>query len=256
MAGGWLDITDGAGRRRHVLQTGLTRIARDGDVAHGAAGDDELHVWDQPPRAVFVGSGDPPTSAGRPFEELPLRPGSSVAWRGMTVVYGGQAAPADQAPLQELPAEPAPPPPRAEAAARAPEEERVWSRLKAGMLVELGIADRVTAKRWQDAVVSNAFDPDRCAQDILARSAVAPGEPRLLERSARLLRDLLMAPLFSGSRGAARRARQATKGVVAMVVSQAVAFGVYTAIVLAAMLLLRLRDVSFDAFLDRILPGR
>ena len=258
MAGGWLDITDAAGSRRHALAGGLTRIARDGDVRVAAAGGDEIHVWDQPPRAVYVGEGDAPTAGGRAFEELALKPGVSFAWRGMTFAYGGQAAETDQAPLEELEV------PVAARSAPAPvahaglpkEEDRVWRRLKSGMLVELGLADKVTAKRWQDAVVSNAFDPDRCADDILARSGVAPGDSRMLERSGRLLRDLLMAPLLAGSRGAARKARQATKGVVAMVVAQAIAFVIYSTIVLVALLLLRLQDVSLDGFLDRILPGR
>jgi hypothetical protein len=176
----------------------------------------------------------------------------------MTLTYGGQAAPEDQAALEEV-AVAAPAPIQAgnagagASAGLAPAEERVWRRLKAGMLVELGMADRVTAKRWQDAVVSNAFDPDRCAEDILARSGVLPGDPRLLERSSRLVRDLLMAPLLAGTRGATRRARQATKGIVAMIVAQSITFVIYSTIVLVALLLLRVRNVSVDGFLDRIL---
>ncbi|MEM7305738.1 MAG: hypothetical protein AAF682_03665 [Planctomycetota bacterium] len=256
MAGGWLDITDGGGERREALQPGLTRVGAQGDIAHPSAGDDEIHVWDQPPRAIYVGGGDPPTVDGKPLDEAPLAPGTRLQWRGMTLVYGGDAAAADQAALEEIPL--AAPPPAAAPAAVAPRglpegEDRVWKRLKAGMMVELGLADRVAAKRWQDAVVGGSFNPDDCASEILARSAAKADDPRVLERSGRLLRDLLMAPLLSGTRGASRRARTAAKGTVAMILSQGIAFLVYTVIVLIAFLLLRVRGVSLDGFFDRLL---
>ena len=258
MAGGWLDITEGGRTRRQALEPGLTRVATAGEIAYAAAGSDELHVWDQPPRAVYVGGGEPPRVAGAPLEEVSLVPGLRIEWRGLVLVYGGEAAPEHHAELEEIAVESPPPAPAAATptAGLGPEEERVWNRLKAGMYVELGLADKVAAKRWQEAVVANTFDPDGCAREILARSAVTAGDPRILERSGRLLRDLLMAPVLRGARGASRRAREAARGTLAMVLSQGVAFVVYSTIVLLAMLLLRLRDVSFDALFDRILPGR
>lgn len=126
-------------------------------------------------------------------------------------------------------------------------EERMWKRLKAGLCVELGLADPAAARRWQDAVAEDAFDPDRSAEEILARSGVAPGEPLLLERTGRLQRDLLMAPL------AGARARVARKGLLGHLGGQALALAVYTAIVLGALLLLRLRGASVDGLLDAVL---
>ena len=74
------------------------------------------------------------------------------------------------------------------------------------------------------------------------------------ERAGRLLRDFLMAPTMRGARGerAAACVRRPAGGV-AFVLAQGIALAVYTLIVLVAMLLLRVRDVSFDALLDRIL---
>lgn len=251
MAEGWLDITDIDGQRRVSLSPGLTRVGQGGQIPHTLAGGDELHLWDQPPRVIHVGAGDRPTSQGAIFEELALSPGVAFEWLGTTYVYGSAAAPVEEVGVEEVAGLSVAP------AARRGDlthtDERVWNRLKAGMYVELGLADRVTSKRWQEAVVSHSFDPDRCASEILARSAVADSEPRVLERSGRLLRDLLMAPLLSGTRGATRRARQATRGLVAMVLTQAIAFVVYTTIVLVALLLIRVRGVSLDGFFDLIL---
>jgi hypothetical protein len=230
-------------------------VGQGGQIPHPGAGGDELHVWDQPPRVIHVGGGDRPTSGGSGFEELALSPGVAFQWRGTSYVYGRAAVPKEEIEIEQVEIEQVTGLAAAPAVHRSeltPADERVWKRLKAGMYVELGLADRVTSKRWQDAVVSHGFDPDRCASEILARSAVADSESRVLERSGRLLRDLLMAPLLSGTRGATRRARQATRGVVAMVLTQALAFVAYTTILLVALLLLRIRGVSLDGFFDLI----
>ena len=129
-------------------------------------------------------------------------------------------------------------------------EGRMWKRLKAGLCVELGLADPAAARRWQDAVQGDAFDPDRSADEILARSGVSPGEPLLLERTGTLQRDLLMAPLAAA---AERRARRAQSELLGRLAGQALALAVYTAIVLGALLLLRLRGTSVDGLLDAVL---
>ncbi len=134
-------------------------------------------------------------------------------------------------------------------------DERMWKRLKAGLCVELGLADPAAARRWQDAVSADAFDPDRSAEEVLAVSGVAPGEPLLLERSGTLQRDLFMAPLAAGARGAQRAAREARRGVLGTLAGQALALALYTALVLAALLLLRLRGASVDGLLDALLGG-
>ncbi|MCZ6596987.1 MAG: hypothetical protein O7B99_05060 [Planctomycetota bacterium] len=260
MAGGWLDITEEGGSRRVALSSGLTRIGAGGDIPLAAAGTDQIHVWDEPPRAIFVGEGVQPTHNGSGLEEATLRPGDRIEWHGVLFVYGGDAAAQDQAVLEEISvAAPAPQPaalgatPVAAPAGMSAGEERVWKRLQAGMLVELDLADRVTAKRWQDAVMRGEFDPDRCASDILARSGARPDEPKILERSGRLLRDLLMQPLLRGSRGASRRAREVSKRGLAMVISQGTAFLIYTLIVLAIFLALRIRGMDFNLMFDRML---
>ncbi len=258
MAGGWLDISDASGTRREALRDGLTRIGGvDGEIPLEASGSDQLHVWDRPPRAIFVGGGTAPTLNGRALDEEQLKPGDQLEWHGVKLVYGGEAAPDDHAALEEIPLAPPPAPAAAQPAVVArglpPEEDKVWKRLQAGLLVELSMADRVTAKRWQDAVMRDDFDADQCAREILARSPGRGGDPKMIERSGRLLRDLLMAPLLSGSRGASRKARQAAKGGMAMILSQGIAFVVYSLIVLAILLLLRLRGVEFDALFDRMM---
>ena len=133
-------------------------------------------------------------------------------------------------------------------------EVRAWRRLQAGMLVERGLANRKEAKRWQDAVQRGEFDPDACARDIVGESNVEPDDTRLLERAARLQRDLLMSPLQRGLRGAGRKARGATRNGIAFLISQAMALVVYTLVILVILLLARMQGgFSLDGALDRVL---
>lgn len=137
---------------------------------------------------------------------------------------------------------------------------RNWRRVKAGLLVELGLADKGAARRAQDAVRSGSFDVDAAASELLATAAVDDGDPRLSERSARLARDLVMTPLQRGARGVARRTRQATRSGVAWLVTQVVVVGVVATMVFVALLVARYRwGLSVDEALDRtlsMLPGR
>src|SRR5690606_5569118 len=112
------------------------------------------------------------------------------------------------------------------AAPRAP--SRAWHLVRAGLLADLGLADRAAVKRWQDAVVRNEFDADAAARDLSQGAQASEADPRLVERSARLLRDFLMASFQRGVQGAGRRVRNATRTGVAMIVAQLVAVGVYT----------------------------
>ena len=133
-------------------------------------------------------------------------------------------------------------------------EARAWRRVQAGMLVELNLADRKEMRRWQEAVLRGEFDPDACARDLIGAEPNPAAEARLLERSARLERDFLMAPLQSGVRGAGRKARGAARGVVAFFVSQILAIVVYTLIIVVILLLLRMqKGTSVDGMLDRTL---
>jgi hypothetical protein len=256
MAGGWLDVTDAQGTRREVLREGLTRVGGPGaDVALAGAGADELHVWDRPPRVVFVGSGARPTVGGAEVSEAPLSPGTRIDWSGASLVYGGEAAAADHASLEEVHV-----PLTSHHAVHAASvggldegQARIWRRLQAGMLVEMGRADKAAERRWQNEVMSGAFDPDACADEILARSGGLTADDAVNERAARLLRDFLMAPLVRGVKGASRRARQAAKGGVAYVVSQVVAISIYSLILAMIVLVLRIKGHTIDGFLDGIL---
>ncbi|MEL6716767.1 MAG: hypothetical protein AAFP86_23520, partial [Planctomycetota bacterium] len=110
-----------------------------------------------------------------------------------------------------------------------PAEERARRRLLAGLLVETGLADKKVAKRWQSAVVGGDWDADACAAEVIASTPrEAYASPALLERSARIERDLLMASHMRGVRAAGRRVRKATRNTTAFFVANVVAFLVYT----------------------------
>lgn len=252
MSGSWLEITDARGTRREPLREGLTRVGSgEAEVRVPARDGDQLQVWNRPPRAVFLGEGPPPHKDGHAFEETPLRPGDEIRWAGVTLRYGGEAAPEDQAPLEELTVEPAPRP-AAEKPARSAEQERIWRRLVAGMMVELEMTDRGAVKRWQQRVLDGDFEIEPCARELYEAGRGRMDELRLLERSGRLLRDFLMAPLARGARGAGRRARRATKSGLAYLVAQLVAIGVYSLILVLIMAFLWQRGVSFDALFERL----
>lgn len=277
MGAAWIELVgrDGS-RRRFELKRGLTVIggAKSDVPADGVEGD-QIHVWDQPPKAIFVGFGEPPTCAGARFEERELKSGDVLQWRGLRLEFGGLMS----AMIEEVPLAPslAPAPPRAvESAGRsttpagvaAPAaanlgvaagptampgvDELYWRRLKAGMAVEIGAADASVARRWQDAVLRGEFDADACARDILN---AAPGltDVRLGERTTRLQRDLVMAPVAATARGSARKLKGAAQNMAAMVIAQFVVFSICLLLVMLALFVLRLRwDWSIDGFFDRL----
>jgi hypothetical protein len=259
VSGGWLEIRAAGGVRREALRPGVTRIGGKGADVHLPGADaGELQVWDDPPRFVHVGSGEPPRRDGRALEEAPLRPGDRIHWAGAVLVYApGTPAKADAAPLEEIELAPLVTPlvevPPAAAPGLGDAEHRLLAHARAGLALDLGLAERKAAARWRERVVAGAFDPDLCAREILAASGVEAGDPRLVERSGRLLRDFLMAPVLAGARGASRRMRRAARGGMAFVVAQGLALAVFALLVLAALLLLRIRGVSLDGLLDRIL---
>jgi len=251
VTGRWIEITDASGTRREPLRAGLTRVGGgDAEVVLAGAGTDELHVWDDPPRAVFVGAGAQPRCAGAPFAERALAPGERIEWAGAVLVLG--AGRVSEASLEEI-VDPARAAAGAGVAGTEGEGERTLARLRAGLLVDLGLTDAAVVKRWQRAVLDGSFDADLCAGAVAAASRAGADDPRMRERAGRLLRDFVMAPTTRGARGAGRRVRQAARGGVAFVVAQGLALVVYSVIVLVALLLLRVRDVSLDGFLDRIL---
>lgn len=256
MSGPTLEIRSGGRARRVTLQTGLTRVAAPGtrgvDVeVEGANG--ELHVWDSPPKVVRVRGEDALVGPGGTMvEELPLEDGVGFAWGGATFRFRGSAV------LEEI-VEPAP----AAAPGGAPAaggglagtDALLFQRIAAGLLVETGLADKATAKRWQAAVVQQGWDPDACATEVLAdpRARAALSDPRLLERAARLERDLVMASFQRGIRGASRRVRGAARNTTAFFVANVVAILVYSAIVLSLLMVARIGyGWSLDGIIDRM----
>jgi hypothetical protein len=254
----WLEITSTAGTRREPLGDGRTRIGAGAvEIALDGVGDDRLELAPHGSGSVvvrFLGAGVRPRTGGEPFEERTFELGQALEWAGHRFALVGEAP--REAALEELaPAAPDPGRPdggEPRGATLSAAEERTWTRLRAGLVVDLGLADRRVVKRWQSAVVEGDFDVDRCAREVLdsARTSDGPGEP---ERAGRLLRDFLMAPLTRGLRGAGRSLRSATRGGAAMLVSQALALAVYSLLVAIAMVFLRTRGVSFDGLCDRLL---
>jgi hypothetical protein len=250
VSGSWLDVRGPSGARREALLEGLTRLGGAGaDVVVPVVGEDQLQVWNRPPRVVFLGRGPRPTVRGEPFEERALRPGDGFEWAGHAFVYGGEAAVEHQASLEELPA--------ASGGARelAALDARLALRMRAGLACALDLAEPAAAKRWREAVQAGRYDPDACARDLLARPLGTEGEQRLLERSGSLLRDFLMAPLQSGPAAARRKVRESTRNLAAFLLAQGLALIVFALLVLAALILVRARGTSLDALLDRFLPG-
>ena len=132
--------------------------------------------------------------------------------------------------------------------------QRAWERVRAGLAIDLGAANRKAVTRWQEAVLGNAFDPDACARELLGDGSLSPNDPRLLERSGRLLRDFLMASLQRGVQGASRKIRSQARSGTAYLVANAIAISIYTLIVLVVMVLMRLKwGTSFDGMFDFIL---
>ncbi|MEO0651742.1 MAG: hypothetical protein AAFZ65_13785 [Planctomycetota bacterium] len=132
------------------------------------------------------------------------------------------------------------------------EAPRAWRRLKAGLLVELGRADRKAAKRWQDAVVGGSFDADAAAEEILAASEVSDDDVGLVERAARLERDLLMQPKLRGASGAARGARKAGRNLLAYVFTQVLVLAFFALLFTGGLIVARYNEVEIDALLDRV----
>jgi hypothetical protein len=251
-----MDVLEpGGARRRVALRRGLTIVGgAKADVPVGGVDNDQLHVWDQPPKLVFVGFGEAPTASGARFEERTLASGDVVTWRGVRLEFGGLLAALIEE--IELPAAPVATPGAASAGAAssglAGADEQFWRRLKAGIAVEQGLAEGAVARRWQDAVMRSEFDPDAAAREILA-SVRGLDDQRLGERSARLQRDLIMAPLAASSRGATRKLRGAAQSMAAMVISQFVVLSVSLLLVLVAQFVARVRlGWSLDEFFDRL----
>ena len=137
-------------------------------------------------------------------EELDLSDGVGFAWCGAKFRYRGAAV------LEEIAATERDGPGATSAAPATGFEGTdavLFKRVAAGLLVETGLADKKTAKRWQSAVLQQSWDADACAEEILSHpgARAALSDPKLLSRADRLERDFLMASFQRGIRGASRR---------------------------------------------------
>ena len=133
------------------------------------------------------------------------------------------------------------------------EEIAAWRRVQAGLLAEQGLLDPAWAATWQERVREREFDADELARAVQAEGVPPEAKAATIERTRTLARDLVMAPLTRGVRGAGRGARRKAKGALALLVSQIYLLIVWGGLLFAAVLLLRLRGWEFDPFLDRVL---
>ena len=255
-----LQLKRGSNTQEVSLQAGLTRIGPKGgrgiDVGiEGAEG--ELHVWDTPPKVVRVQGDEALIASGESIDELLLEDGSEFVWSGVKFKL------VELPPVLEEIEEPATAAAVGSAGAGArpvlsddPAVQQAWERVAAGLLVETGLADKKIAKRWQAAVVQHEWDADACAREILGASGAQLASPRLVERAGRLERDLVMASFQRGIRGASRRARGAARNGMAFFVANVVAIGVYSAIILALLILARVSyEISLDGIIDRMVDA-
>lgn len=254
MSGWRLELHSADGVRREALREGLTRVGGGAaEIALAGVGTDQLWLWDHPPRARFEGLGSAPRLNGAVLGEHALAPGDRIDWAGVTLVFvAAREGAADEprlALLEELvePAAPVTP------AASSSDEERLARRVRAGIACELELAERGTLKRWQEAVLAERFEPDACARELLAAPFAREAEQRMLERSGTLLRDFLMSSYLRGAKGAGRKLRGGLRNVLAFLLAQLVALVVFSLIVVAILLVLRVEGESLDAWLDRVI---
>lgn len=277
MTNAWVEISTGADKRRHELPGGLSRFGGPtSDLPVPQPGADELHFWNDPPKLILVGGTTTPLVNGRAFQEVALADGDSVQWGGAVLVFSVEDDVLTEIELTE-PVSASGPPGRvapvvarpgvavasapATVSAAGPEgmsgdAARSWRRLFAGLLVELKLANKAETKRWQASVLRNEFDADACARDLIEKSGVPENDPRVLERAGRLERDLLMSSFQQGVRAAGRRARRAAKGGAAFFMVQGIAILVYTLLIVAMLLLARVRyEISLDGIIDSMLEA-
>lgn len=261
MSRAWLILTASQGppgELRVDLKPGLTMLGGPrADVRVEGSGLDCVHLWSEPPKLIFVGGGEAPRVNGQAAQEMGLRGGDRIEWHGLTATFGyddGQAQLEEVKATPALPATakltPAPSPAAGSGAARSPGP---WRWLKAGLVAELALGDREVLKRWQQSVTRGEFEPESAARDLLASApGLADDDPRLAERSTRLMRDLLMS---SVTRSPMRQVRKAARTGVAFVLVQFMILAIFTALVLCGLLFIHTRlGHSIDAFLERINP--
>ena len=125
--------------------------------------------------------------------------------------------------------------------------------LLAGVLAERKLAPKDAVKRWQAAVQAGEFDAQRAAADLLDDAQLDDWPGPAAQRSAGLLRDLLMSSKLSGGAGAARKAREAGRGFFAYLLTQIGITLVFALLFAAGLLLARAQGYAIDPLLDQVL---
>jgi len=249
----WLELRDGHETRNVPIAGSLTKIGgQSPDVSMQGLPQGELHVWSDPPKVVLVAGQAALAVNGVDCREALIADGDRIDWGEVRFHFRRK----ESAPVLEEIAVSAPP---AAPAVPAPGSGgSSWTRVRAGMMVELGLAEKGAVRSWQESVMRGEFSPDACARDLSVGSDLDGEDPRLLERSGRLLRDFLMASTMSGAGGARRKARQAGKKGAAIFVSQLFVIIVYTLIILVVMALLHAKwpETFFDPLFDSLFKER
>lgn len=241
MDGPWVEVRAGGRTVRRPFGPGPLALDPSGAIAPAQSAGERLVLFPEPLRAVFEGRGERPRLAGRELGQARFERGDVLHWRGMEIRVGPREAALEELPAQELPGAPG---------------GAAWKYVKAGLLVEIGLAEDGAARSAQESVIARAFDPAAAAGEILRASGVSDGDPRLLERSSRLMRDLIMAPLQRGLPGARRRLRRAATSGFAWLLSQFIVVGTVMLLLAVALLASRARwKISIDGGLDRVLDA-
>ncbi|MBI5432229.1 MAG: hypothetical protein HZA52_05290 [Planctomycetes bacterium] len=242
MAYAWIERTTPQGSERHELERGLTRLG--GARAHVAIEgvvDDELQLWDDPPKLVHLGAEPHPTVNGRTCSETALEPGDVIEWRGARFSFRAIARRAQLA-LEEETAAP-------EHAARL----RAARRLLAGFAVEHELVDVDALRRWRAS--AGNLEVDRCAEELL-RTLDKDAARKLLEASARELATRIEPPRGKPAPRVPREA-PAVQPSTARDTFWRLAFALALVAAIGAVLIwARARHgVSLDAWIDRALGG-
>lgn len=231
----------------------MTRLGGPGcDVVIPGAPEGELHMWSDPAKIIRISGKAALEVDGKAEDEALLSPGQTLRWGGTVMTYRNSVPV-----LQEIAA----PAPNNRIAAGISSlnandpNQKAWIRTQAGLAIDLGLVPRKIVSRWQEAVLQQEFDPDACALEALAAAEkFTLDDPRVIERSGRLLRDFLMASLQRGLAGAGRRIRTQAKSGSAFLMANVIGILIYSSMILVGMLLARFKwGVSFDLLFDTVL---
>lgn len=126
--------------------------------------------------------------------------------------------------------------------------------LLAGVLAERKLAPKDAVKRWQSAVEQGSFDAHRAAVDLAPDGLLGDNWPSPAEqRSASLMRDLLMSSKLSGASGAARKTRETGRGFFAYILAQVGITLIFALLFTAGLLMARAQGTAIDPLLDQLL---